>query len=147
MLESWKYCQTNKGLEVYGWVIMTNHIHMIIGSNDRPLDKIVGEMKSFTSQKLRKTIENHPGESRKNWIIKMMRMAGEMNGNNRDWQLWQQHNHPIELYNDEIFHQKLQYIHENPVNAGFVENQEDFLYSSARDFYGKKGLIELSYIV
>lgn len=147
VLDSWKYCQKNKGLEIYGWVIMTNHIYMIIGSNERSLDKIVGEMKSFTSQELRKTIKNHRGESKKRWMMKMMQDAGETNGNNGDWQLWQQHNHPIELFNTEIFHQKLQYIHDNPVKAGFVESEEDYLYSSARDFYGKKGLIELSYIV
>ena len=46
-----------------------------------------------------------------------------------------------------MFHQKLQYIHDNPVEAGFVEKEEDYLYSSALDFNGRKGLIELSYIV
>ena len=35
----------------------------------------------------------------------------------------------------------------NPVEAGFVEHEEDYLYSSAGDFYGKKGMIELSYVV
>jgi len=53
----------------------------------------------------------------------------------------------IELLNLEMFHQKLNYIHYNPVEAGFVEKEEDYLYSSARDFYDKKGLIELCYIV
>ena len=53
----------------------------------------------------------------------------------------------LEIVNIEMFHQKLEYIHINPVEAGFVENPEDYLYSSVRDFYGKKGLIELCYIV
>lgn len=76
-----------------------------------------------------------------------MKKAGLENGNNRDWQLWQQHNHPIELSTPKMFHQKLGYIHLNPVKAGFVEHEEDYLYSSARDFYNKKGLIELCYVV
>lgn len=46
-----------------------------------------------------------------------------------------------------MFYQKLEYIHMNPVEAGFVENAEDYLYSSTRDYYGKKGLVELCYIV
>jgi putative transposase len=75
-----------------------------------------------------------------------MERAGKKNGNNVDWQFWQQHNMPIEILNNEMFHQKLSYIHQNPVEAGFVENEEDYLYSSARDFYGKKGLIELSHV-
>ena len=73
----------------------------------------------------------------------MMQQAGLKNSNNKDWQLWQQDNHPIELMTAEMFHQKLNYIHFNPVVAGFVENEEDYLYSSARDFHDKKGLIEL----
>ena len=57
------------------------------------------------------------------------------------------HNKPLEILNLEMFYQKLDYIHRNPVEAGFVENEEDYLYSSARDFYNKKGLIELCYVV
>ena len=104
-------------------------------------------MKSFTSRSLRKEISQHPGESRREWILWMLMRAGIKNGNNNDWQLWQQHNKPLEILNMEMFYQKLEYIHMNPVEAGFVEKPEDYLYSSARDFYGKKGLIELSYVV
>ena len=146
VLDSWKHCQKEKDLEIYGWVIMTNHIHMIVGTQGRPLDKIIGEMKSYTSRMLRKALQNNPRESRKKWIIEMMRNAGIQNGNNKDWQLWQQHNHPLQIFSEAMFDQKLQYIHDNPVVAGFVEFEEDYLYSSARDFHGKKGLIELCYI-
>ncbi len=106
LLESWRFCQKEKGLEIYGWVVMTSHAHMIIGTRDRAMDKIVGEMKSFTSTRLRKAIESHPSESRREWILFMMSEVGKANGNNNDW-----------------------------------------LYSSARNFYGKKGMIELNYIV
>jgi putative transposase len=147
LIESWKYCQQEKDLEIYGWCIMSSHVHMVVGTKGRPLDKVIGEMKSFTSRSLRKAIENHAGESRKEWMLWMMQRAGLKNGNNKDWQLWQQHNQPIELLTIEMFYQKLQYIHYNPVEAGFVENVEDYWYSSARDFHGKKGLIELSYVV
>lgn len=147
MLDSWRFCQVEKGLEIYAWCIMPSHVHMIIGTKGRAMDKIVGEMKSNTSRQLRKAIEEHPGESRKEWILWMMQRAGSKNGNNRDWQLWQQHNKPIELFNPELFYQKMEYIHRNPVEAGFVELEEDYLYSSARDFHDKKGLVELCYIV
>ena len=147
LVESWRHCQTEKGLEIYCWCVMTSHVHMIVGSRSRPLDKIVGEMKSYTSRALRKAIAEHPEESRREWMTLMMEKAGTQNSNNNEWQLWQQHNKPIELFNREIFLQKLNYIHRNPVEAGFVEKEEDYLYSSARDFYDKKGLIELSYLV
>ncbi len=147
VLESWRYCQNQKDLDIYGWCIMTSHIHMIIGSRGRPLDKIVGEMKSYTSRNLRRAIMENIQESRKEWLLDMMQCAGSKNNNNKDWQLWQQHNKPIEILNGDMFYQKLNYIHKNPVETGIVEKEEEYLYSSARDFYDRKGLIELSYIV
>ena len=74
-----------------------------------------------------------------------MQRAGKKNGNNNDWQFWQQHNKPLEIKSQEMFDKKLDYIHQNPVHAGFVTKEEDWKYSSARDFCGMKGLIELSY--
>ena len=146
VIESWKYCQQQKDLDIYSWCIMTSHVHMIIGSRGRKLDKIVGEMKSFTSRSLRDAIGEHQGESRKEWMVWLMEGAGKKNGNNRDWQLWQQNNKPLEILSVDMFYQKMDYIHRNPVEAGFVDNEEDYLYSSARDFYDQKGLIDLCYI-
>ena len=62
---------------------------------------------------------------------------------NQSYRLWQQDNHPIELFDHKILHQKLDYIHYNPVVAGIVEKPEDYIYSSARDYYGLPGLIDI----
>src|SRR5690606_28107972 len=102
-----------------------SHVHMIIGSRGRKLDKIGGEMKSRTSRSLKEAIKNHAGESRKEWLIWMMERGGRKNGNNRSWQLWQRHNKPIEILNEKMFSQKLDYIHHNPVEAGFVDKEEE----------------------
>lgn len=147
VLDSWRYCQKEKDLEIYSWCIMSSHVHMIISSRGRPLDKIVGEMKSYTSRALRKAIEKNTTESRREWLMSMMRQAGLNNGNNKDWQLWQQNNQPIEMTTIEMFYETMQYIHRNPVETGVVEKEEDYLCSSARDFFARKGLIELSYVV
>src|ERR1039458_8529016 len=100
---------------------MTNHVHMIIGSATNPLENIVRDMKKFTSENIRKAIQENPKESRREWIIWMFKKAGSKNNNNDNYQLWQQHNQPIELSTPEMFNQKLEYIHNNPVKAGFVE--------------------------
>ncbi len=65
MLDSWRFCQKEKGLEIYGWCIMSSHVHMIVGTSGQPLEKTIGEMKSFTSRSLRKEIENNFRESRR----------------------------------------------------------------------------------
>ena len=143
ILESWKHCQLNKGLDIYGWCIMTSHIHMIIGSNKNKLEDIMRDMKRHTSEKLKAAIQSNSQESRREWMLKMMEQAGRANSNNSNFQLWRQDNHPILLYDHKILHQKLDYIHNNPVEAGFVEKSEDYLYSSARDYYGLPGLIDI----
>ncbi len=145
LIKSWEFSIEKKGLQIYGWCIMTSHVHMIIGTKGNKLDEIVGEMKSYTSARFKKIIKDHPQESRKEWLIWMMERAGKKNSNNVDWQFWQQNNKPLEIKDQEMFDKKLQYIHDNPVIAGFVTKPEDWKYSSARDFCGMKGLVELSY--
>ena len=73
----------------------------------------------------------------------MMRRTGLSNSNNQDFQFWQQDSHPIELWSDEVFYQKMDYIHMNPVVSGFVDQPEHWLYSSARDYAGTKGILDL----
>ena len=143
MLDSWRYCQLHKGLELYGWCIMTSHIHMIIGTETNKPEDIMRDMKRHTSEKLRGAIIKHPGESRREWMLSMMQKAGEENCHNRGFQLWQQDNHPILLSTLKIAHQKLDYTHYNPVTSGIVEKPEDYLYSSARNYIGLKGLINV----
>ena len=142
MLTSWKYCMDEKGLDVYAWCIMTSHFHMIVSSRDKPVDHIVRDMKSFTSRHHRKEISSHPQESRKEWMMRRMHNAGKFRSNNKDFQLWQQDFFPIELTSNEMMEQKLNYIHNNPVEAGFVDEPAHYLYSSARDYAGGKGLLD-----
>ncbi len=147
IIESWKYCQKNKGLDIYAWCLMTSHAHMIIGSKTNKLEEIVRDMKRHTSISLRKIISNNPKESRKEWIIWMMERAGKKNGNNIEWQFWQQDNKPLVIKDQGMFNTIVEYIHLNPVVEGFVNQQEDWKYSSAIDFSGRKGMIELNYEV
>ena len=146
LLSSLRHCQNEKGLEVYAWCFMSSHLHLIIGTNNKPLQDILRDFKSFTSSQLKKEINSNPIESRKEWIKWMMERAGRKNSNNSDWQLWQQHNHPIELSTNELMDQKLNYVHENPVKAGFVSEPHHWRYSSAIDYSGGKGLLNIKFI-
>lgn len=146
LIKSLKYCQKEKGLILYAWCIMPSHVHLIIGTKKEPMQFILRDFKSFTSRAIRKEIQNHPKESRKKWMLYMMTSTGLKNGNNKDWQFWQQNNHPIELSSNFIAEQKLEYLHYNPVSAGYVESPEHWLYSSAKDYYGKKGLLDVEFI-
>ena len=143
LLDSLKFCQANKGLEIFAWCIMTNHVHLIIGTKGQNMEDILRDFKSFTSRELKEMIKNNNQESRKEWMVWMMERAGKKNSNNNDWQLWQQHNQPIEIKDHIMFEQKLAYIHNNPVEAGFVAEPQHWLFSSAADYSGMKGLIDI----
>jgi putative transposase len=144
LLKSFEYCINNKGLEVYAYCIMTSHVHVIIGSNKEPMENIMRDLKRHTSETLKEAIEKHPTESRKQWMLQQMIEAGTANSNNSSFQLWQQHNKPMELRTEEQLYDTLKYIHRNPVIAGFVEKEEDWLYSSARNYYGLHPLIDVT---
>jgi hypothetical protein len=123
---------------------------MIIGTTGpNPLEGIMRDLKSFTSRSIRKVLEDpqQVHESRREWVLRMMYNAGKYNSSNIDFQFWQQHSHSIELNTHKLVEQKLEYIHLNPVAAGFVDVPEAWIYSSARDYSGMgKGLIDLVFV-
>jgi REP-associated tyrosine transposase len=143
LLESLRHCQKHKGLILYAWVIMPSHVHMIIGTNDQPMQGIMRDFKSFTSRKIKETMMILRRESRREWLIGLFRNAGRDNGNNMDWQLWQQNNQPTELWDNYMIDCKLRYLHNNPVKAKIVYKPEDFVWSSAGDYAGMKGMIDV----
>ncbi|UII35148.1 hypothetical protein LVD17_07465 [Fulvivirga ulvae] len=116
------------------------------GQKTSPCRTYWRDFKSFTSRKLKEEIQNHPSESRRELIKWMMERAGNKNGNNNGWQLWQQHNHPIELSDNKMMEQRLDYLHMNPVVAGFVGEPSYWKYSSAVDYSGGKGLLNILFI-
>lgn len=144
-LESLSYCRKEKGLNIHAWVIMSNHIHLIISCKSGfDLADIIRDLKKYTSFKIIKEIKKGITESRREWMLFLFAKAGKENSNNTNYQFWRQDNHPIELdFVSNIFQQKLDYLHNNPVSAGIVERPEDYIYSSARDYQEIKGLIEM----
>jgi putative transposase len=134
-LESIRYCQKHKGLEVYAYCIMTNHIHMIIARHGKQeLEHVIRDIKKYTSSKIIEAVNNNPQESRRELLMWLFEKAGTHNPHNTRYQFWQQHSHPIELNTNEKLNQRLDYIHNNPVVAGWVRYPEDYLYSSAGNY-------------
>lgn len=134
MIESFDYCRKQKGLELYGYCIMPSHVHLIFRSSLGDPSGLIRDLKGFTSKKILKAIEENPQESRKEWLLWMFEKAGKKNSNVQFRQFWQQNNQPIEIWSLKVFEQKLNYIHNNPLVAGFVTNPIDWKYSSARNY-------------
>ena len=146
IIDSLKYNQQHKGLIIHSWVLMTNHLHMIISAKeDYSLSAIMRDFKKFTSKEIINTIQSIQ-ERRRDWLLKRFKYAGKSSKRITNFKFWQDGNHPIELNTNEMIDQKLDYIHNNPVAAQIVENPEEYLYSSARDYMCIKGLLNIDLI-
>ncbi len=141
-LNSLRYCQKNKGLDLCAYCIMSNHVHLIVGrSGDLPIEGIIRDIKKFTSVKFIKEVNSNPKESRRDFLLWHFGYAGRSNSNNSKYQVWQQHSHPLEINTSEKLINFLNYIHQNPVKAGIVLSPEDYLYSSAPNYAGNIELL------
>jgi putative transposase len=148
LIESLKHCQKEKGLVIYAWCIMSNHIHLVVAARNQDLSDILRDFKKFTAKQVIKAIQESKIESRKDWMLRVFKNEGATNSRNTDNQFWRQDNQPKEMYSEHFIKQKLAYIHNNPVEEGIVDKAEEYLYSTARDYYfGKKiGLLEIEWL-
>ena len=136
IVESLIYCQQNKGLEIYGWCLMSNHLHMIVkATGEQTLSEILRDFKKFTAKAMVKFILEEPESSDKLMLVNFSE-TGKKLKRIKNFKFWKDGNHPIMIFSNKIFYQKLKYIHRNPVKARMVQNPEDYLFSSARNYAG-----------
>jgi len=142
VIDSLRFCIKNKGLNIYAFCLMSNHLHLIASSTEPfKLVNVIRDFKRHTA----KTIFSNLSESqdaRHQKMAKIFTIEGQNYSQNVKYKFWQTGNHAIELYNPKFTWKKLTYIHNNPVTAGLVEKPVDWNYSSARNYLGMKGVID-----
>ncbi|NOY51504.1 MAG: transposase [Chlorobi bacterium] len=144
LIDSLKYNQENKGLVLYSWCLMTNHLHLIAEADEKTnLSGILRDFKKFTSKAIVNEIIENPHESRKHWMLDEFEFVGRNNPKIKNYKFWQDGNEAKEIVRVEFLEQKLNYIHQNPVKSEVVNNAEDYRYSSAIDYAGGKGLLDI----
>ena len=127
LIDSLHYCVQNKGLQIYAYVIMSNHCHLIIQASSGRLSDIIRDIKRHTAAKIIDAIKNNYRESRQSWLLYLLK-----NGESA-W-FWNEGYHGEEIRTRKFLLTKIRYIHLNPVRAGIVQKEEDYLLSSAADF-------------
>jgi REP element-mobilizing transposase RayT len=137
ILDSLRYLQSREELSVFGFVIMENHIHLIVSAKD--LSNAIRRFKSFTARK----IIDHLKERGEKWILTHFREEKASHKKDREYQFWQEGTHPVVIQNEEIMLQKLEYLHNNPVRRGYVDDPTHWRHSSARNYAGHDGLIDV----
>jgi len=135
IVDSLKYCQQNKGLVVYAWVLMESHLHIVASAKESSdgLSAIIRDFKKFTAHKIIQWTKSNR-ESRREWIDVVMKYHAKFKKNNQTYKLWQASNHPMVMHSPKFMAQKINYIHNNPVVSEIVDRQEEYLYSSARNY-------------
>jgi REP element-mobilizing transposase RayT len=129
-------------MEIIAWCIMTNHVHLIFRVvNDGQPQLVLGDFKRFTSKALIKAIKENNRESRREFLLEQFKKAAESSSNVKQYQFWRHDNKPIELWSNKVIQEKINYIHQNPVEAGLVFKAEDYVYSSAIDYAGEEGVL------
>ena len=136
VISSLKYCIDHKGLILYGYVIMSNHIHIIARATKEStgISSILRDFKKFTSTRIIKFVLNNTLERRGEWLEVIFRYHAKYNSNNTTYQVWTQRNYSKATIFPKFTMQKLNYIHNNPVKAGIVDSSVDYPYSSARNY-------------
>ena len=143
LCNSLNYCMENKGLEIYAYVLMNTHMHLLAASNKNNLSDIVRDFKNFTSSTIISSLEKENTIISKS-MLEVFAMAANKHSRNKKHQLWQQHNHPEEVYSPKFTLSKIKYIHNNPVEAGLVDRPEQYYFSSAVDYSGGRGPVKVS---
>jgi REP element-mobilizing transposase RayT len=143
IVNSLNYCIQNKGFTVFAWCLMSNHLHLVcMANNGFKLSDIIRDFKKFTSKSILKLIDEIP-ESRKDWLLYRFEFAGKFDNRIKKYKFWQETNHAILLDNNTMLEQRINYTHENPVRALIVAEPQEYLFSSARDYTGEKGYVDV----
>jgi len=118
LIDSLKFCQKEKGLKIFYYVLLDNHFHLIISGKE--LSNTMASIKRHTAQEIIQQLKVDKKESK--------------------YQIWQEGFHPQFMTSNEILNQKIDYIHYNPVKRGLVNKPECWKYSSAcnKDWEGKE---------
>ncbi len=120
LVSNLEYCQRHEKLDIFCYVIMSNHIHAIVRRSAGGLTEMLGRFKSNTAKQVIKAIEASEIECRKEWLLYLFGYFAKLNNQYDKYYFWQYKSHPVVLYTNEVIDQKRDYIHNNPVRAGIV---------------------------
>ena len=137
VLDSWRFLQREAEFEIYGYVILENYLHLIAASAD--LSRDMQRFKSYTAKRIIDYLE----QTQATKVLELLALFKRAHKTESQYQVWEEGSHPQLIESETVMRQKLDYIHQNPVKRGYVDLPEHWRYSSARNYLGQEGLIEV----
>lgn len=138
ILDALEFIQNKRSTTVYAYVIMENHIHLILQNDHLP--QIIQAFKSWTAR----SIVDLFSVNRHSYQLYKLRKSKKPSHNDSVHQLWQEGYYPKQILSNQMMIQVIEYIHNNPVKRGFVDRPEDWRYSSVRNYLGMESLIPVT---
>ncbi len=135
ILDALVWRQQNKGVKVYAYVILENHMHCILQASD--LEEQLHDFKAYTAKQILLCLKENDAKR----VLRLLEFFKKQHKTDSRYQVWEEGSHPQLLQNDEMLLQKMEYIHNNPVKRGYVDEPVHWRYSSARNYHGQEGLI------
>ena len=137
LIDCIKFLQDKDTLKVYAYVILENHMHMVVSSND--LHKTMQSFKHFTAKQILNMLKKENVKT----ILDQLSFYKKANHKEKTYQVWEEGYQPKLIQNDDMMKIKIDYIHQNPVKRGYVDEAKHWRYSSARDYEGVDGLLKI----
>ena len=134
------FCREQKRLRLHAYAILDNHLHLMV-SADNP-SQVIRDFKRHTAGEILALAR----EENKLWLLKQFEFLKSLHKSNSRHQVWQEGFHPQAIISGDMLRQKLDYIHYNPMRLGLVDRPEDWRYSSARNYFGQDGVLEIDAI-
>ena len=139
IIENFEFYRRKRGLQTFSYVIMDNHVHVIM-SHYEDISKVVQDFKKYTAKLMLQLLQT---DSRY-WIKSLMKFSKKPYKTKSIYQFWEEGSHPELIQNQKMFNQKIEYIHNNPIKRGLVWEDRDWYYSSARNLYGLKNPFDIN---
>ena len=141
-----RHCQQNRGLLLYAYCIMPNHVHLIVRSEgNESVSQILRDLKKHTSKEIVSRLQASLSPESKR-MLAVFKAAGDKLKRIKGFKVWIDGNRPVVLFSNKFIWQKLQYIHENPVGAGLASGPLDYKFSSARNYAEMEGVLDVHFI-
>jgi len=136
LINSFKHLQQSDNLKIYSFVILENHLHLVASSDN--IATTIKKFKSFTAKELLKLLQKNNITT----VLEQLAFYKKAHKKETTYQVWQEGMQPKLIQDEKIMIQKIEYIHNNPVKRGYVDEAQHWRYSSARVYEGSEGMIE-----
>jgi len=138
LLDGLTFLREKRNVSILAYIIMENHIHVIVKGEQLTLK--IGSFKSYTARKIIDFMQN---EGHTRWLHHLQYFGDLADKSKQSYKLWEDGFYPKQIIGDDMLLQKIEYVHNNPVNRGYVDKAEHWRYSSAQNYAGLKGLIDV----